>query len=126
MSQAAIAGSSESYFYLDTRPITAMNEAPTVDDLQPVFKIVSSGEITDSDAEDLESKIVTNQEYFGYWSNFDNPIDTITVLFYLLALVSIANGVRLMMSEDESDEAMKAEAAPAEEESSEEASEATE
>jgi hypothetical protein len=126
VSQAAIAGSSESYFYLDTRPITAMNEAPTVDDLQPVFKIVSSGEITDSDAEDLESKIVTNQEYFGYWSNFDNPIDTITVLFYLLALVSIANGVRLMMSEDESDEAMKAEAAPAEEESSEEASEATE
>jgi len=111
VSQAAIAGSSESYFYLDTRPITAMNEAPTVDDLQPVFKIVSSGEITDSDAEDLESKIVTNQEYFGYWSNFDNPIDTITVLFYLLALVSIANGVRLMMSEDETDEAMKTEVA---------------
>lgn len=103
VSQAAIAGSSESYFYLDSRPITAMNEAPTIDDLQPVFKIVSSGEITDSDAEDLESKIVTNQEYFGYWSNFDNPIDTITVLFYLLALVSIANGVRLMMSEDETD-----------------------
>ena len=121
VSQAAIAGSSESYFYLDTRPITAMNEAPTVDDLQPVFKIVSSGEITDSDAEDLESKIVTNQEYFGYWSNFDNPIDTITVLFYLLALVSIANGVRLMMSEDETDEAMKTEVAdePATEDASE-------
>jgi hypothetical protein len=121
VSQAAIAGSSESYFYLDTRPITAMNEAPTVDDLQPVFKIVSSGEITDSDAEDLESKIVTNQEYFGYWSNFDNPIDTITVLFYLLALVSIANGVRLMMSEDETDEAMKTEVAdePAAEDASE-------
>ena len=121
VSQAAIAGSSESYFYLDSRPITAMNEAPTIDDLQPVFKIVSSGEITDSDAEDLESKIVTNQEFFGYWSNFDNPIDTITVLFYLLALVSIANGVRLMMSEDETDEAMKTEVAeePAAEDASE-------
>ena len=65
VSQAAIAGSSESYFYLDSRPITAMNEAPTIDDLQPVFKIVSSGEITDSDAEDLESKIVTNQEFLA-------------------------------------------------------------
>jgi hypothetical protein len=42
-------------------------------------------------------------------------------LFYLLALVSIANGVRLMMSEDETDEAMKTEVAdePAAEDASE-------
>ena len=104
VSQAAIAGSSESYFYLDSRPITSMNEAPTIDDLQPVFKIVSTGEISDSDAESLESLIVTNQETFGYWTNFDNIVDYITVMIYLGAVVAIVNGVRLMMSDEETDE----------------------
>lgn len=128
VSGAAIAGSSESYFYLDTRPITSMNEAPAFTDLQPVFKIVSTGTIGDSDAADLESAIVQNQETFGYWTNFDNIADYITLMFYILAIGALANGVRLMVSEDETDEAMKAEAAPAEEgESSEEdSSEATE
>jgi hypothetical protein len=104
VSQAAIAGSSESYFYLDSRPITSMNEAPTIDDLQPVFKIVSTGEISDSDAETLESLIVTNQETFGYWTNFDNIVDYITVMIYLGAVVALVNGVRLMMSDEETDE----------------------
>ena len=128
VSGAAIAGSSESYFYLDTRPITSMNEAPAFTDLQPVFKIVSTGTIGDSDAADLESAIVQNQETFGYWTNFDNIADYITLMFYILAIGALANGVRLMVSEDETDEAMKAEAAPAEEteSSDEESSEATE
>ena len=128
VSGAAIAGSSESYFYLDTRPITSMNEAPAFTDLQPVFKIVSAGTIGDSDAADLESAIVQNQETFGYWTNFDNIADYITLMFYILAIGALANGVRLMVSEDETDEAMKAEAAPAEEteSSDEESSEATE
>jgi hypothetical protein len=128
VSGAAIAGSSESYFYLDTRPITSMNEAPVFTDLQPVFKIVSTGTIGDSDAADLESAIVQNQETFGYWTNFDNIADYITLMFYILAIGALANGVRLMVSEDETDEAMKAEAAPAEEteSSDEESSEATE
>jgi hypothetical protein len=128
VSGAAIAGSSESYFYLDTRPITSMNEAPVFTDLQPVFKIVSTGTIGDSDAADLESAIVQNQETFGYWTNFDNIADYITLMFYILAIGALANGVRLMVSEDETDEAMKAEAAPAEEteSSEEESSEATE
>jgi hypothetical protein len=128
VSGAAIAGSSESYFYLDTRPITSMNEAPVFTDLQPVFKIVSTGTIGDSDAADLESAIVQNQETFGYWTNFDNIADYITLMFYILAIGALANGVRLMVSEDETDEAMKAEAASAEEieSSDEESSEATE
>lgn len=78
------------------------------------------------DADTMESSIVTNQETFGYWTNFDHWVDFVTIMFYILAIGALANGVLLMVSEDESDEAMKAEAAPAEEESSEEASEATE
>jgi hypothetical protein len=111
VSQAAIAGTSESYFYLDTRPITSMNEAPAIDDLQPVFMIVSTGEISDSDAESLESAIVTNQELLNYWTNFDTSADYITLLFYVLALVGILNGVRLMTMDDDTDEAMKTEVA---------------
>ena len=100
VSGAAIAGSSESYFYLDTRPITSMNEAPAFTDLQPVFKIVSTGTIGDADAEDLESKIVQNQEFFGYWSNFDNIADYITLLFYIAAVGCIGYGVVLSGKEE--------------------------
>lgn len=127
VSGAAIAGESTSHFYLDTRPITSMNVAPTIDDLQPVFMIKSSGEISDEDAESLESSIVTNQEILGYWTNFDNIFDYITVLIYLGAVVAIVNGVRLMMTEDETDEAMKSDAPAAEapEETGDDAEEAT-
>ena len=127
LSGAAIAGESTSHFYLDTRPITSMNVAPTIDDLQPVFMIKSSGEISDEDAESLESSIVTNQEMLGYWTNFDNIADYITVLIYLGAVVALVNGVRLMMTEDETDEAMKSEAPAAEapEEAGDDAEEAT-
>ena len=127
VSGAAIAGESTSHFYLDTRPITSMNVAPTIDDLQPVFMIKSSGEISDEDAESLESSIVTNQEMLGYWTNFDNIVDYITVMIYLGAVVAIVNGVRLMMTEDETDEAMKSDAPAAEapEETGDDAEEAT-
>ncbi|MFL2949219.1 MAG: hypothetical protein ACJZ40_02395 [Candidatus Poseidoniaceae archaeon] len=127
LSGAAIAGESTSYFYLDTRPITSMNVAPTIDDLQPVFMIKSSGEISDADAETLESSIVTNQEMLTYWTNFDNIADYITVLIYLGAVIALVNGVRLMMTEDETDEAMKSEAPAAEapEEAGDDAEEAT-
>ncbi len=127
VSGAAIAGESTSHFYLDTRPITSMDVAPTIDDLQPVFMIKSSGEISDEDAESLESSIVTNQEMLGYWTNFDNIADYITVLIYLGAVVALVNGVRLMMTEDETDEAMKSDAPAAEapEETGDDAEEAT-
>ena len=127
VSGAAIAGESTSHFYLDTRPITSMNVAPTMDDLQPVFMIKSSGEISDEDAESLESSIVTNQEMLGYWTNFDNIVDYITVLIYLGAIIALVNGVRLMMTEDETDEAMKSDAPAAEapEETGDDAEEAT-
>jgi hypothetical protein len=126
LSGLIIAGDSTTTFYLDTRQNTNMTTAPQMSDLTKVFTIKSSSMIGAEDADTMESSIVTNQETFGYWTNFDHPVDFITIMFYILAIGALANGVLLMVSEDESDEAMKAEAAPAEEESSEEASEATE
>lgn len=126
LSGLIIAGESTTTFYLDTRQNTNMTTAPQMSDLIKVFTISSSSMIGAEDADKMESSIVTNQETFGYWTNFDHPVDFITIMFYILAIGALANGVLLMVSEDESDEAMKADAAPAEEESSEEASEATE
>ena len=126
LSGLIIAGESTTTFYLDTRQNTNMTTAPQMSDLTKVFTIKSSSMIGAEDADTMESSIVTNQETFGYWTNFDHWVDFVTIMFYILAIGALANGVLLMVSEDESDEAMKAEAAPAEEESSEEASEATE
>jgi hypothetical protein len=125
LSGLIIAGESTTTFYLDTRQNTNMTTAPQMSDLNKVFTIKSSSMIGAADADTMESSIVTNQETFGYWSNFDHPVDYITVMFYLLAIGALANGVRLMVSEDETDEAMKADA-PAEEVGEQESPEATE
>ena len=126
LSGLIIAGESTTTFYLDTRQNTNMTTAPQMSDLIKVFTINSSSMIEAGDADTMESSIVTNQETFGYWTNFDHPVDYITIMFYILAIGALANGVRLMGSEDETDESMKAEAAPAEEAPSEEPSEAAE
>ena len=126
LSGLIIAGESTTTFYLDTRQNTNMTTAPQMSDLTKVFTIKSSSMIGAEDADTMESSIVTNQETFGYWTNFDHPVDFITVMFYILAIGALANAALLMGSEDETDEAMKSEASPVEEESSEEASEATE
>ena len=84
-----IAGDSTSTFYLDTRTGTDLASAPAMTDLQPVFQIVQGSEIEDGDAQDMESAIVQNQEYMGWWMNFDNGFDYVGLLLYVggIALV---------------------------------------
>ena len=121
LSGLIIAGESTTTFYLDTRQNTNMTTPPQMSDLTKVFTIKSSSMIGAEDADTMESSIVTNQETFGYWTNFDHPVDFITVMFYILAIGALVNGVLLMGSEDETDEAMKTEVAeePAAEDASE-------
>lgn len=93
-----VAGASESYFYLDLRPMheQAASE-PEMSDMQPVFKIESGG---GADAETvglMEAGIVDNQKQFTYWTNFDTDggsfyIDQVTAVLYLVALVLIIIG----------------------------------
>ena len=78
-----ISGSSTSTFYLDTRTGLDMATAPNMTDLQPVFQIEQSSEIEDDDAEDMESAIVQNQEYMGWWMNFDTEFDYVALLLYI-------------------------------------------
>jgi hypothetical protein len=104
LSGLIIAGESTTTFYLDTRQNTNMTTAPEMSDLNKVFTIKSSSIIGAEDADTMESSIVTNQDSFTYWTNFDHPVDYITVLFYIGALLCVANGVKLMLAEEESEE----------------------
>ena len=85
-----IAGSSTSTFYLDTRTGTDLATTPTMEDLQPVFQIVSASEIEDDDAEEMEDAIVHNQEYMTWWTNFDTPFDYVAPLLYILGISLVA------------------------------------
>ena len=78
-----ISGSSTSTFYLDTRTGTDLATEPTMDDLQEVFQIVQSSAIEGEDAEEMESSIVQNQEFMGWWMNFDNGFDYVALLLYI-------------------------------------------
>ena len=78
-----IAGDSTSTFYLDTRTGTDLASTPAMSDLQPVFQIVQGSEIEDGDAEDMESAVVQNQEFMGWWMNFDNGFDYVALLLYI-------------------------------------------
>ncbi len=78
-----IAGDSTSTFYLDTRTGTDLASTPAMTDLQPVFQIVQGSEIEDGDAEDMESAIIQNQEFMGWWMNFDNGFDYVALLLYI-------------------------------------------
>jgi hypothetical protein len=60
LSGAIIAGSSESTFWLDMRPISDQHTAPNASNLQAVFSIESSSVIGDDDAETLASSVTTN------------------------------------------------------------------
>ncbi|MEZ8001976.1 MAG: hypothetical protein QMC58_07060 [Candidatus Poseidoniaceae archaeon] len=94
LSGAIIAGSSESTFWLDMRPITEQHTAPNASNLQAVFSIESSSVIGDSDAEDLASKVTTNQESLTYWTNFDVPTDYLAPLLYIGAIVCLLMATR--------------------------------
>tara|TARA_Y100001954_G_scaffold206197_1_gene228720 strand:+ start:12231 stop:14942 length:2712 start_codon:yes stop_codon:yes gene_type:complete len=78
-----IAGDSTSTFYLDTRTGTDLASTPAMSDLQPVFQIVQGSEIENGDAEDMESAVVQNQEFMGWWMNFDNGFDYVALLLYI-------------------------------------------
>ena len=53
------------------------------------------------DAETMESSIVTNQASFSYWTNFDHPIDFITLLFWIGGLGLLVAGAVFMMNPSE-------------------------
>ena len=88
---AAIAGDLNTYFYLDTRGIGAVN--PNLDDLQPVFQISQSSSMTEAQSEDFKDLVITNTQPYSYWTNFDGAeasfIDEITLLIWILAIFSL-------------------------------------
>ena len=93
LSGLIIAGSSESTFYLDTRAHTSQASTPSMDDLVPVFEIKSSSMIGDSDAEEMESAIVQNQDKMTYWMNFDSWIDFVTLFFWVAGIAMVGIGM---------------------------------
>ena len=88
-----IAGESKSTFFLDTRVHTSQASTPSMSDLVPVFEIHSSSMIEDSDAEEMESAIVQNQDKMSYWTNFDSWIDYVTLLFWVGGIAMIGMGM---------------------------------
>jgi len=89
---AAIAGDLNSYFYLDTRGIGAVN--PTMEDLQPVFQISQSSSMTEAQSEDFKDLVITNTQPYSYWANLDTGadafyIDQITMMIWILAIMSL-------------------------------------
>ena len=89
---AAIAGDLNSYFYLDTRGIGAVD--PTMEDLQPVFQISQSSSMTEAQSEDFNDQVISNTKPYSYWANLDTGadafyIDQITMLIWILAILSL-------------------------------------
>jgi hypothetical protein len=115
LSGLIIAGSSTSTFYLDTRANDNMATAPAATDLVPVFQIVSSSTIGDSDAEDMESAIVQNQDMISYWMNFDSAIDFVAILLYIGGVAMII--MHFIANKDEEDGSEATEAVADESES---------
>jgi hypothetical protein len=86
LSGLIIAGESTTTFYLDTRDGNDMVTPPTMDDMVPVFQIESASMIGDDDAEQMESAIVQNQNYFTFWSNFDTGLDFIPLFLWIFGI----------------------------------------
>ena len=93
-----IKGDSTSTFYLDVRPEAERSTAPASGDLKPLFQIIQSSEIEDDDAEEMKSKIVTNQNYLTYWTNFDVPTDYLAPLLLIGALLFMMLGLNARSS----------------------------
>ena len=96
LSGAIIAGKSESTFWLDTRNTTEQQTTPQMTDLQEVFVIKTSGELDDETAESMESQIVTNQEMFGFFTNFDHWVDYVALTMWIVGLGTLLGGITLM------------------------------
>ena len=97
ISGAIIAGQSQSIFWLDTRNTTEQQEPPEESDLQQVFMIKTSAELDDETAESMESQIVTNQEMFGFFTNFDHWVDFVALSLWVAGLGTLAFGVLLLV-----------------------------
>lgn len=97
ISGAIIAGQSQSIFWLDTRNTTEQQDPPEESDLQQVFMIKTSAELDDETAESMESQIVTNQEMFGFFTNFDHWIDFVALSLWVAGLGTLAFGVLLLV-----------------------------
>ena len=92
-----IAGESTSTFYLDTRSVWEQDTPPTMDNMTKVFEIKTSGELDDETAEELSSAVVTNQDFMSYWTNFDSPVDYVTVAFWVLGPLSLIVGAIMII-----------------------------
>ncbi len=101
LSGAIIAGESKSTFWLDTRPTWEQQTSPTMSDLQEVFVIETSAELDDETAEKMESQIVTNQDTFAWFTNFDHWSDYIGLSLWILAGISFLLGAALVFRSDE-------------------------
>ena len=97
ISGAIIAGQSQSIFWLDTRDTTEQQTSPQESDLQEVFMIKTSGELDDETAESMESQIVTNQEMFGFFTNFDHWVDFVALSLWIIGLGTLAFGIVLVV-----------------------------
>ena len=88
---AAIAGDMNSYFYLDTRGIGAVD--PTMEDLQPVFQISQTSSMTEEQSVAFKDAVITNTQPYSYWTNFDGGdamfIDEITLIIWILGIISL-------------------------------------
>ncbi len=101
LSGLIIKGDSTSTFYLDLRPEFERHDQPTMDDLQPLFQIIQSSEIEDDDADEMKSKIVTNQNSLTYWTNFDVPTDYVALMLYLGAMILFVIGIISTFSKED-------------------------
>lgn len=104
LSGLIIAGESNTKFYLDSRDENDMRTGPEMADLVPVFEIKSSSIIGDDDAEEMESAIVQNQNYFTYWMNFDNFADLIPLILWFMGILFVSASVIMMQSSSLVDE----------------------
>jgi hypothetical protein len=101
LSGAIIAGKSKSTFWLDSRPTWEQQSSPTMSDLQEVFVIETNGELDDETAETMESQIVTNQDTFAWFTNFDHWADYVGLSLWILAGLSFLLGAALVFRSDE-------------------------
>ena len=103
LSGAIIGGQSESTFWLDMRDMDDQKTPPATEDLQEVFVIKTSAELDDETAETMESQIVTNQDFFAYFTNFDHWVDYVTLCLWIGGLGSLLTGAILIFKSGEDD-----------------------
>ena len=96
ISGAIIGGQSESIFWLDSRPTIEQQDPPQLEDLQEVFMIKTSAVLDDETAETMESQIVTNQDMFAWFTNFDHWADYVGLSLWISAGLSVVLGLALM------------------------------